>query len=142
MSTDTTDTTDEAPTDEEPQELSFEEGRAQTSRYSDMTKEYVAELPDGGVWRFEFQMLDNEEQLLEKNTTMTKGRQGVEEDTDIQGFRFDAFCAGIVDAPDGFPVSKTKLQQQDALTKKIVKEVADEIIDFTSADPETVHQFH
>jgi hypothetical protein len=127
---------------EESQELSFEEGQAQAQKYSELTKEYVAELPDGGVWRFEFGMLDSEEQLVDKHTTVKKGRSGVEEDTDFEALRFDAFCEGIVDAPDGFPVSPTKLQNASALTKKIVKQVADEIIDFTTADPETVRKFH
>lgn len=126
---------------DKPQELSFEEGQAQAQKYSELTKEYRAELPDGGVWRFEFGMLDSEEQLVDKHTTVTKGRSGVEEDTDFEALRFDAFCEGIVDAPDGFPVSPTKLQSAAPLTKKIVKEVADEVIDFTTAEDSTIRKF-
>ena len=139
MSTDT-DTTDDM--DEQPEELSFNEGKKQTSRYDDLTKEYRAELPEGGVWVFEFQMLDNEEDLIEKHTTVSKGRDGVQEDTDIEALRLDAFVNGVVDAPDGFPVSLTKLKREDKLVKKVVKEVGDEILEFTNASPETVNQFH
>ena len=139
MSTDT-DTTDDM--DEQPEELSFNEGKKQTSRYDDLTKEYRAELPEGGVWVFEFQMLDNEEDLIDKHTTVSKGRDGVQEDTDIEALRLDAFVNGVVDAPDGFPVSLTKLKREDKLVKKVVKEVGDEILEFTNASPETVNQFH
>ena len=139
MSTDT-DTTDDI--DEQPEELSFNEGKKQTSRYDDLTKEYRAELPEGGVWVFEFQMLDNEEDLIDKHTTVSKGRDGVQEDTDIEALRLDAFVNGVVDAPDGFPVSLTKLKREDKLVKKVVKEVGDEILEFTNASPETVNQFH
>ena len=139
MSTDT-DTTDDM--DEQPEELSFNEGKKQTSRYDDLTKEYRAELPEGGVWVFEFQMLDNEEDLIDKHTTMrTGGREGATEDTDIEALRLDAFVNGVVVAPDGFPVSLTKLKREDKLTRKIVKEVGDEVLEFTEADAETVEQF-
>ena len=143
MSTDT-DTTDEEPNgDDANAELSFSEGKEQTSRYDDLTKEYRAELPEGGVWVFEFQMLDNEEDLIDKHTTMrTGGREGATEDTDIEALRLDAFVNGVVDAPDGFPVSLTKLKREDKLVKKVVKEVGDEILEFTNASPETVNQFH
>ena len=141
MSTDT-DTPDEEPNgDDANAELSFSEGKEQTSRYDDLTKEYRAELPEGGVWVFEFQMLDNEEDLIDKHTTISKGRDGVSEDTDIEALRLDAFVNGVVDAPDGFPVSLTKLKREDKLTRKIVKEVGDEVLEFTEADAETVEQF-
>ena len=142
MSTDT-DTTDEEPNDDDANaELSFSEGKEQTSRYDDLTKEYRAELPEGGVWVFEFQMLDNEEDLIDKHTTMrTGGREGATEDTDIEALRLDAFVNGVVDAPDGFPVSLTKLKREDKLTRKIVKDVGDEVLQFTEADRETVEQF-
>ena len=141
MSTDT-DTANEEPNgDDANAELSFSEGKKQTSRYDDLTKEYRAELPEGGVWVFEFQMLDNEEDLIEKHTTVSKGRDGVQEDTDIEALRLDAFVNGVVDAPDGFPVSLTKLKREDKLTRKIVKEVGDEVLEFTEADAETVEQF-
>ena len=142
MSTDT-DTPDEEPNgDDANAELSFSEGKEQTSRYDDLTKEYRAELPEGGVWVFEFQMLDNEEDLIDKHTTMrTGGREGATEDTDIEALRLDAFVNGVVDAPDGFPVSLTKLKREDKLTRKIVKDVGDEVLQFTEADRETVEQF-
>ena len=142
MSTDT-DTPDEEPNDDDANaELSFSEGKEQTSRYDDLTKEYRAELPEGGVWVFEFQMLDNEEDLIDKHTTMrTGGREGATEDTDIEALRLDAFVNGVVDAPDGFPVSLTKLKREDKLTRKIVKDVGDEVLQFTEADRETVEQF-
>ena len=142
MSTDT-DTPDEEPNgDDANAELSFSEGKEQTSRYDDLTKEYRAELPEGGVWVFEFQMLDNEEDLIDKHTTMrTGGREGATEDTDIEALRLDAFVNGVVDAPDGFPVSLTKLNREDKLTRKIVKDVGDEVLQFTEADAETVEQF-
>jgi len=127
---------------DEPQELSFEEGQTQAQRYSELTKEYVAELPDGGVWRFEFEMLDDEDSLIDKHTTVKKGRSGPEQDVDTEGLSFDYFCNGIVDAPDGFPVSPTKLENQLPLVKKVVRDVADEIADFTTADEETVRKFH
>lgn len=142
-----TDTTDDM-TDDEPHgddanaELSFSEGKEQTSRYDDLTKEYRAELPEGGVWVFEFQMLDNEEDLIDKHTTVSKGREGVTEDTDIEALRLDAFVNGVVDAPDGFPVSLTKLKREDKLTRKICKEVGDEVLEFTEASEAIVQQFH
>lgn len=139
MSTDTPETND---TEDEQPELSFSEGKQQTSRYEDLKKEYRAELPDGGIWVFEFQMLDNEEKLIEKHTTVSKGRDGVTEDTDIEGLRIDAFVNGVVDTPEGFPVSFTKLKREDKLVKKVVKEIGDEILQFTNASPETVNQFH
>ena len=133
--------TDDVDEPEEQPQLSFEEGRQQTKRYDNLTKEYHAELPEGGVWVFEFQMLDNEESLIESNTTVSKGREGVQEDTDIESLRFDAFVNGVVDAPEGFPLSKTKIERADKLTRKIVKQVGDEVLDFTNADSETIHQF-
>jgi len=135
-----TETPTEADEPEQPT-LSYEEGRKQTKRYDNLTKEYHAELPEGGIWVFEFQMLDNEEQLIEENTTVSKGREGVQEDTDIESLRYDAFVNGVVEAPEGFPLSKTKIKRADKLTRKIVKEVGNEVLDFTNADSETIHQF-
>jgi len=135
-----TDTPTEADEPKQPT-LSYEEGRKQTKRYDNLTKEYHAELPEGGIWVFEFQMLDNEEQLIEENTTVSKGREGVQEDTDIESLRYDAFVNGVVEAPEGFPLSKTKIKRADKLTRKIVKQVGDEVLDFTNADSETIHQF-
>jgi len=135
------DTPTETDESEEQPELSFEEGRQQTKRYDNLTKEYHAELPEGGIWVFEFQMLDNEESLIESNTTVSKGREGVQEDTDIEGLRYDAFVNGVVDAPEGFPLSKTKIKRADKLTRKIVKQVGDEVLQFTEAKPETVQKF-
>jgi len=135
-----TETPTEADEPEQPT-LSYEEGRKQTKRYDNLTKEYHAELPEGGIWVFEFQMLDNEEQLIEENTTVSKGREGVQEDTDIESLKIDAFVNGVVEAPEGFPLSKTKIKRADKLTRKIVKEVGNEVLDFTNADSETIHQF-
>ena len=141
MSADTDTTDDTGEQDEATREVSFEEGRRQTRQYANLTRTYVAELPDGGTWTFKYQMLDDEEALVDEHTTVQKGRSGVEEDTDFEALRFDAFCQGVVDAPEGFPLSPTKLKNEDALIKKIVKEVADQIIDFTSADDETIREF-
>ena len=140
MSVESEDTAE--PVEAEEESLSFEDGLTQTQAYASQTKTYVAELPEGGVWEFEYGMIDNEEQIMQKHTNVKDTRSGQIEDVDMWAVRADIFCAGVKDAPEGFPLSPTKLGRQDAVVKKIVREVADAIIDYSTADRETVQKFH
>ena len=134
-----TETPTEADEPEQPQ-LTFEEGRQQTKRYSEQTKVYEAELPEGGVWVFEYKMVDLKG-IADKHRTIKKTRRGQEQDIDAKAYELDVFCKGVVDAPEGFPLSPTKLKQQDQVVRDIVGEVADLIADFSEADEETVRKF-
>lgn len=121
--------------------LSFEEGRKQTKKAASKTKTYIAELPEGGVWEFEYQMVANIDQIVIEKMEMDQRNQ----DVDFSGLgeaKYEIFCEGVVDAPDGFPLSPTKLKNQDGYIQEIIGEVADRIEDFSTADEETIHKFH
>jgi hypothetical protein len=132
--------TDDAEPDAPQGELSFDEGRQQTQAFANKTKEYVAHLPEGGIWRFEYEMV-NVDEIAESHTTVRDGRQGPQQNVDTDALKRDLFCKAVVDAPDGFPLSPTKLKRQDELVKEIVGEVADKIADFSTAEEETIREF-
>jgi len=134
------DTTDDAEPDAPQGELSFDEGRQQTQAFANKTKEYTAHLPEGGLWRFEFQMV-NVDEIAEEHTTVKDTRSGPQQDVDADALKRALFCEGVVDAPENFPLSPTKLNRQDELVKEIVGEVADKIADFSTAEEETIREF-
>lgn len=120
--------------------LSFDEGVQQTKKYANKTKTYTAELPEGGIWVFKYGMVPDVDEIISKHVSVDANTSDVDLSNMFEA-QAEIFCEGIKDAPDGFPVSATKLKQQDGYVRKIVKDVADLIEEFSTADDETREKF-
>lgn len=123
-------------------ELDFSELKQREQEKRQATKEFVVEYDDGAVARFEFQMIDGKEEIAEKHTRRKPTRKGKEDDfevTDKYAFARDVLNKGLVDAPDGFEISKRALRED--ITDELMDDLVDAIMEFSSMDEVTRRQF-
>lgn len=124
------------------QELDFGELKQREQAKRQATKEYIVEYEDGAVARFEYQMVDNLDEIADEHTRRKPTRSGQEDSlevTDKYAFARDVLNAGLVDAPDGFEITKRALQED--ITDELMDDLVDAIAEFSSMDPVVRRQF-
>jgi len=128
--------------DDEPRELDFSELKQREQAKREATKEFVVEYDDGAVARWEYRMIEGKEELADEHTRRKPTRSGQEDDfevTDKYAFARDVLDKGLVDAPDGFEVTKRALQED--ITDELMDDLVDAIMEFSSMDGVTRRQF-
>lgn len=136
--------TDTEGDDTEAQTLDWSGVKERENDKRQATKTFHLEYPDGGVAIFEYQMVENVSQLVREHSTEKPTRSGqdpkVEMDED-QEWEFAAalFQEAIVSAPDGFKPTEREIRA--GLTKPVVDEMTEAIVNFSTMDEETFIKF-
>jgi hypothetical protein len=128
--------------DDEVQELDFAALREREQAKREATKEFVVEYDDGAVARWKYRMVEDIEAIADEHTRRKPTRSGQEDDvevTDKYAFSRDVLKAGLVDAPDGFEVTKRALQED--ITDELMNDLVDAITEFSTMDEVTRRQF-
>lgn len=120
---------------------------SETKALASETKTFIADLPSG-VAEFEYQMVSKSEleEIAQKYTRVNhtgRGKPNVEdvEITDSDALNAEIVCAGVVDAPDGFPASPNKLKNANDIVLEMLGDLADAIEEFSTMDAEVRQKF-
>jgi len=124
------------------QEADFAALKEREQQKRQAMKEFVVEYDDGLRAVFEYQMVDNLQEIAEEHTIRKPTRSGQEDEYEVEdryGFARDVFKAGLVDAPDGFEITKQTLRED--ITDELMNDLVDAIRDFSTMDEVTVRKF-
>jgi hypothetical protein len=128
--------------DDASEELDFAALKQREQQKRQTTKEFAVEYDDGLRAVFEYQMIDGIDEIAGEHTRRKPTRSGQEDEyevTDKYGFARDILKAGLVDAPEGFEITKRTLEED--LTDELVDDLVDAITEFSSMDEVTVRKF-
>lgn len=146
MSADDRDVDDNAPVAEADAdsggELDFSELKRREQQKRQATKEFVLEYDDGARAVFEYQMVEDIGEIADNHTARHPTRSGQPDEEEIEdkyAFARDVLKAGIVDAPDGFQISKRTLRQD--ITDELMDDLVEAIAEFSSMDEVTTRKF-
>ena len=129
------------------QELDWGTVESDTQSLASSTKVFIADLPSG-IARFEYEMVDKStlEEIAQKYTKINHNGRGKPdldkvEITNKDEMNAEIVCEGVVEAPDGFPMSPTKLSNSNKVVKEMLSELADNIEDYSTMDREVRQKF-
>ena len=129
------------------QELDWGTVVSDGKKLADGTKTFIANLPSGPA-RFEYEMVDKGtlEDIAQEYTKINhtgRGKPDLDkvEITNKDEMNAEIVCEGVVDAPDGFPMSPTKLSNSNKVVKEMLSELADSIEDYSTMDHEVRQKF-
>lgn len=129
------------------QELDWSTVESDTQSLASSTKVFIADLPSG-IARFEYEMVDKGtlESIAQEYTRVNhtgRGKPDINEVeiTDSDALNAEIVCEGVVDAPDGFPMSPTKLSNSNKVVKEMLSELADSIEEYSTMDEEVRQKF-
>ena len=118
---------------------------SETQSLASGTKAFVANLPSGEAV-FEYQMVKKSriQDIAQKHTKVGTKRNkpdysSTEADRDM--INAELVCEGVVDAPDGFPMSPNKLTQSNPIILELIADLADAIEEYSTMDEETRRKF-
>lgn len=124
------------------EELDFAAVREREQRKREVTKKFVVEYDDGARAVWKYRMVDNLSDIADQHTRRKPTRSGQDDEfeiTDRYAFARDVLTEGLVDAPDGFEITKRCLQED--ITDELMDDLVESIRDFSTMDEVTVRQF-
>jgi len=126
----------------EGKELDFSELKRREQQKRQTTKTYILEYEDGARAVFEYQMVDNLSAIADEHTVTRRTRSGQDDEREIDdryAFARDVLKASLVDAPDGFELSRRALESD--ITDELMDDLVEAIAEFSSMDEVTRRQF-
>jgi len=128
--------------DTDGKEISFGELKQREQQKRQATKKYIVEYDDGARAVFEYQMVDGLSDIADEHTVRKPTRSGQEDEREIDdryAFARDVMKEGIVDAPDGFEISRRALQED--ITDELMDELVEAIAEFSQMGEVTTRKF-